>query len=87
MNLILRNIQYHPSSTAVALWIEPPAPPPGQDSPIKPFFVTTTQDALQALAAPNVPWSDAEALSAAQTGVDALYQAWAFTVVLPSPPE
>ena len=79
MNVILANVQYHPNSEAVALYIVPPAP-------LTPFFVSSTQVALQARAEPDVPWSDAEAIAEAQAGVTALYPAWDFTVVLPDPP-
>lgn len=76
MNITLANVQYHPNSDAVALYLEPPAP-------MGPILRPTTQAALQARAAAGVPWSDAEALAEAQAIVDAEFASWGFTVVLP----
>lgn len=77
MNVILADVQYHPNSEAVALYMVPPAP-------MGPILRPTTQTALQARAAVDVPWSDAEALAEAQAIVDAEFPDWTFTVVLPT---
>lgn len=77
MDIILRNIQYHPNGESVALLIE---------HELGSFFVNTTQDALTALTPGGTGvWSDAEALTAAQAGVDERFPASSYTVVLPEP--
>jgi hypothetical protein len=75
MNVLLRNVQYHPGADAVALLIDPPAP-------LRPFFVNTTQACLAARTEPGSQWGDAQAIAEAQAGVDAKYPEWTFTVVL-----
>ena len=79
MQITLRNIQYHPNGTAVALLLE---------HPLGSFFVNTTQEALTArmLNGTGV-WGDAEALAEAQTGVEAEFPGGGYVVILPAPPE
>ncbi|MDB4882888.1 MAG: hypothetical protein JWL95_1654 [Gemmatimonadetes bacterium] len=80
MQITLRNIQYHPNSGAVALLLE---------HELGAFFVNATQDELTLRTPGGVGvWGDAEALAAAQAGVDAQFPTSGYTVVLPPlPPE
>ena len=78
MELILRNIQYHPDTGAVALLLE---------HDLGSFFVTTTEVAMEArLAAGATTWGNDEALAEAAIGLEARFPGKGYTVVLPAPP-
>lgn len=80
MNIILRNIQYHPGpvSGPVALLLE---------HSFGSFFVNTTEAALDArLPDGATTWGNAEALAEAQAKVDVLYPMESHVVALPEAP-
>ena len=62
MDFILRSIQYHPDTGAVALLLE---------HPLGSFFVNTTEAALSARCAGV--WGNPEALAEAQDGASARF--------------
>lgn len=76
MELILRNIQYHPDTGAVALLIA---------HDLGSFFVNTTEAAMEArLTGGATVWGNDEALAEAAAGVETRFPGKGYTVALPA---
>jgi hypothetical protein len=74
---VTHKVSFSPGLEPVSILIIPPESPM-----MKPFFIDdSTQTALQALAAPGVPWSDNESRAIAQAWIDE--RGLGLTVVIP----
>jgi hypothetical protein len=81
LELVLKDIQYHPDTGNVAMLLVPDI---GGG-----FYANSTEPELAALAPPGMPegyWANAECLLAAQAFVDAVKPGKGYVVVFPPTP-